>query len=64
MISYLLHEYEVKPSTSVNNYDITGLYHAKETEINTFSKYLLYFAKQDRYTLLEQSVDLSNWLFY
>jgi len=41
---------------------ITGLYHAKETEINTliFSKDLLYFAKQHRYTLLEQSVDLSN----
>ena len=28
-----------------------------------FSKHL-YFAKQDRYTLLEQSVSLSNWLFY
>ena len=29
-----------------------------------FSKYLLYFAKQDWYTLLEQSVSLSNRLFY
>ena len=28
------------------------------------SKYLLYFAKQDQYTLLEQSEVLSNWLFY
>ena len=44
---------------------ITGLYHAKETEINIFQVPALfcktsYFAKQDRYTLLEQSVILSN----
>ena len=32
--------------------------------VRTVSKYLLYFAKQDWYTLLEQSVGLSNWLFY
>ena len=36
----------------------------KKLKSALFSKDLLYFAKQDRYTLLEQSVGLSNWLFY
>ena len=37
------------------SYEYTWYNYAKKTEINT-SKYLLYFAKQDRYTPFEQSV--------
>ena len=57
MISWLLHEYEAKPSKSVNNYDIirgiTGLYHDKETEINTVSS--TYFILQNKIDILYYS---------